>query len=222
MTDSSNSSNKVGRGNTITLPNEEGSRPRKQAAPSKRFSFTLYNFDEDWKKQISSWFHENDKFVVGLEICPKTLRKHLQGYAEFDKKCRPLVSMQKTWKGAHCEKSKGNRNSNIKYCSKDGDFLMQGFDLHTFECSAQGIIDWFKSCERDTLLYYRGDVPSLVVFRTQIFQAVFRGNEIKLPSNMTALRNAIDVAFHACLSGLWDGQDAEYREQLAQMFISVD
>ena len=222
MTDSSNSSDIVGRGNTITLPNEKESRPRKQAAPSKRYCFTIYKFNEEWKTQISSWFHANDKFVVGLEICPNTLRKHLQGYVEFEKKCRPLVSMQKEWKGIHVEKAKGNRNQNIKYCSKDGDFLMQGFDLHTFECSAQGIIDWFRSCERDMLLYYRGDVPSLVVFRTQIFHAVFRSKEIKLPSNMTALRNAIDVAFNACMDGLIDGQDAQYQDQLAQMFISVD
>ena len=108
---SSNSSNSsTGVGNTKPPP--------KQVSPAKRWCFTSFNVEEsninDIIKVIDS---SNSSSIIGLETCPNTGKKHLQGYIEFDNKVRPKNLFNDTT--IHWEKCKGNRDANIKYCSKE-------------------------------------------------------------------------------------------------------
>jgi hypothetical protein len=118
---SSNSSNSSkGLGNTSPTP-----KP-KQISPAKRFSFTCFDVSDeninDIKKYIDS---SNSSIIMGKEICPDTQKEHIQGYIEFSKKVRPKNLFKDTT--IHWEKSKGNRQSNIDYCKKDGDIIFQNF-----------------------------------------------------------------------------------------------
>lgn len=69
-------------------------------------------------------------FIVGKE---KTAdgRKHWQGYVEFKAKQRPMEIFKRDvfWRTAHWEKAKGNRQQNVAYCSKEGDFVSNGLQV---------------------------------------------------------------------------------------------
>lgn len=85
---------------------------------SKYWCFTSYNLNmEQWIKYFESY---EMKYIIGEETCPTTGRKHLQGYIESETKFRPLEKFKE--KDVHWEKRKGNREQNIKYCSKEGRF----------------------------------------------------------------------------------------------------
>ena len=115
---SSNSSNSStgDLGNTKTK-----SPPTKQISPAKRWCFTLNNYDDDDISSISSKFRDYcDVALFGAEVGEEGT-PHLQGYCEFTIKCRP--KSHGLSERIHWEKCKGNRDANIKYCSKDGDVL---------------------------------------------------------------------------------------------------
>lgn len=115
---SSNSSNSSkGEGNTITSPSSK----KKQISPAKRWCFTLNNYDDDDISSISSTFRDLCSIALfGAEVGDEGT-PHLQGYCEFSIKCRP--TSHGLTERIHWEKCKGNRDSNIKYCSKDNDVL---------------------------------------------------------------------------------------------------
>lgn len=98
----------------------------KQISPAKRWCFTWFDFPKDWESSNSSIFKylpdpERDFIIYGYEICPGTKRPHLQGYIEFHTKKRPLSTPFPT--GVNWLKCKGDRLSNLTYCSKDGRFI---------------------------------------------------------------------------------------------------
>lgn len=91
--------------------------PLKQISPSIRWCFTLNNHNEEDISSIVPVLREKAKlFVIGDEV-GENGTPHLQGYVEFLKKVRPL-SLFDTNK-IHWTKCRGNRDSNIAYCSKD-------------------------------------------------------------------------------------------------------
>lgn len=96
-------------GNTIPRANQ-----------SKYWCFT--SFSEDLDKIIHTLEKNKIKYIIGKEICPKTGKEHLQGYIESEKKIRPIESL-KLNKEIHWEKRQGNRDQNIKYCSKENNFV---------------------------------------------------------------------------------------------------
>jgi len=61
---------------------------------------------------------------VGRETCPDTGRKHYQGYIRFANP-RALGGMKKLHGTAHWEPCKGTEQQNIKYCSKEGDLIIE-------------------------------------------------------------------------------------------------
>ena len=63
--------------------------------------------------------------VIGREICPKTQKKHLQGYVYFENP-RSFKSVKKLFGNAHIERTKGTPEDNRDYCIKDGDFVEKG------------------------------------------------------------------------------------------------
>lgn len=92
---------------------------KKQISPAKRWCFVLNNYTDDDISAIKSLVLLSCSIgIVGKEIAPKTGTPHLQGYVEFNVKCRPVshgLTERICWL-----KCKGNRASNIDYCGKDG------------------------------------------------------------------------------------------------------
>lgn len=202
-------------GNTSSVvPDEESLARVNRISPSKRWCFTIFKFDESWKDVIGSVFHDEDKYCIGVEICPKTARKHLQGYVEFHKKCRPLNMMRNSFPGIHLEKCKGSRHQNIKYCCKDGDFVLKGFDLTQWSSDVKGIIAFWKSRERNLLsLYNDARLTAHEVFEVIVWRACFVNKEFEVPSNITTFRNNIEIAYYCCIGSHYPpGYDSEKRK----------
>lgn len=63
----------------------------------------------------------------GIETCPKTDKKHFQGYVEF-KKAFTMKSVKSIFNDntIHLEPRKGTQKQAIEYCEKDGDFYEFG------------------------------------------------------------------------------------------------
>lgn len=102
-------------GNTITKAS-----PSVRAVGCKRWCFTLNNYTVEQKEQLSLQFAKaNCKFVIGEEV-GEGGTPHLQGYIECDRRIRPIETFKTTQ--VHWEKCRGDRDSNIKYCTKDGKF----------------------------------------------------------------------------------------------------
>lgn len=97
---------------------------KKQISPAKRWCFTWNNYPADWNSSIVPIIGPVGNYIIGKEV-GESGTPHLQGYIEFHKKVRALsVGLPK---GIHWEKAKGNRDSNLKYCSKDGEYVASGF-----------------------------------------------------------------------------------------------
>lgn len=104
---SSNSSE--GGGNTISPPSS-------QISPAIRWCFTLNNYTDFEYSSIVYIFEAKARlFIIGDEVGDSGT-PHLQGYVEFKQKCRPLGLF--SFKRIHWEKSKGSKEENIAYCSK--------------------------------------------------------------------------------------------------------
>lgn len=76
-------------------------------------------------EEKEAWFNKSHMFkyaVFGREICPKTGKKHLQGYVALHKKMY-LTGVKKLFPRAHCEICQGNPEQNRKYCTKVSDYL---------------------------------------------------------------------------------------------------
>lgn len=129
----------VGKGNTITLP-------PKRIVPSKYWCFTYFyddNFNMETLETILSKVAE--KWIFGLEECPTTKKKHLQGYLEFKFKARPLECKLLKDYVMHWEKRKGTEQKNIDYCSKDGNFKTNIIFPEPLECIEEcNLYEWQK------------------------------------------------------------------------------
>jgi len=104
-------------GNTI-LPQER--IHKKQISPAKRWTFTYNNYTEsDYNHLINTFSSNQAKFIIGKEVGKKGT-PHLQGYLEWPNKIRPksIIKIE----GIHWECAKGNKQENIKYCSKEGKY----------------------------------------------------------------------------------------------------
>jgi len=99
----------IGSGGGNTKP------PRISAA--KNWCFTAYRLNP---QELIELIGSKGSYIFGEEKCPTTGTYHLQGYIEFKDKCRPLESVKSVH--IHWEKTKGTKDDNIKYCSKDGKF----------------------------------------------------------------------------------------------------
>lgn len=110
---SSDSSNEKGGGVILDPPS------KKQISPAKNWCFTLNNYSED---DISSIINQKNvmEYIIGKEVGEECGTPHLQGYIIFNKKLRPKKLFNEK---IHWEKAKGNKQSNIDYCSKEGDII---------------------------------------------------------------------------------------------------
>lgn len=102
-------------------------KPPKRISASKRWCFTLNNYtDEEYLTLLHNL--DGSSFIVGKEI-GESGTPHLQGYVEFKDKRR--MSENKVFnKRIHWEQSKGTRDQNIDYCTKDNDYFFIGFKIN--------------------------------------------------------------------------------------------
>lgn len=98
-----------GEGNTKTSPK------------SRNWTFTLNNYkDEEYNEIIATCHSKNWNYIFGKEI-GESGTPHIQGFINYDNTIR-FDTLKKIMNRAHIEKSRGNIDSNIVYCSKDGEY----------------------------------------------------------------------------------------------------
>lgn len=143
-----------GEGNTKTSP------PR-----FRRVCFTLNNYLEEDVVTLSQYFEKIDaNYIMGKEVGTECGTKHIQGYVEFKKMVR-FTTLKKIDDRIHWEKAIGDREANIKYCSKEGDFkstftvdrrtrLLQKYDTVIWKGWQQDVIDIIQSEPDSRTIYW--------------------------------------------------------------------
>lgn len=109
---------------------------RKKSAPravpasgrSRNWCFTLNNYEPTALSNIGLQM-EHAYCVMGEEVAPTTMMRHLQGYMSF-KSTRTFLQVKKAFLklglAPHIEIARGDSQSNLAYCSKDGKFTEFG------------------------------------------------------------------------------------------------
>lgn len=90
--------------------------------------FTIYPSDknEQWTPEGHELSYKQSqiiRYIIGQwEICPKTGRKHFQGYCQFLKRIQGRKVFQKALEGGKfwCQPARGSSEENAGYCSKQG------------------------------------------------------------------------------------------------------
>lgn len=90
---------------------------------AKRWCFTLNNYTEDEMVHLDHFFNTfGCEWIWGEEVGDgngvEKGTPHLQGYVEFPKRVRPVETVK--CPRVHWIRCKGNRASNVTYCTKDG------------------------------------------------------------------------------------------------------
>lgn len=95
-------------------------------SPSKYWCFTYNNYTKDTMDQLVHTFKDlKCKYIIGKEIGEENKTPHLQGYVEFKLKTRPMEKIPNN--KIHWEKRKGSEQDNIVYCSKENNYIVDGF-----------------------------------------------------------------------------------------------
>lgn len=90
--------------------------PAHRPVASKKWVFTCNNYTDTEVNIIRNTIGSLGSYFFGYEVGEEGT-PHLQGFVEFNKKCRPLECIKST--RFHWEKMKGDINSNLQYCSKE-------------------------------------------------------------------------------------------------------
>lgn len=104
----------VGSGNTTANPTNPS-----RGNFAKRWTFTLNNYSEEQFQNIKNICGTNGTYILGREV-GKEGTPHIQGYFECKKRIRAIQFFGV--KEIHFEVAKGNRDQNIAYCSKEGNY----------------------------------------------------------------------------------------------------
>lgn len=115
-----------------------------QDSQAKRWCFTLNNYSENDIKKLEQSFI-GEKYIIGKEI-GENGTPHLQGYINWNKQTR-LTALKKINNKIHWEKCKGNEKDNIKYCSKDGDYIIKGLKVEKPIKIITNLHPWQKEIE---------------------------------------------------------------------------
>ena len=99
-------------------------------SPALHWCFTCFNYDDDTESALQALYPDTIEYICyGREICPKTERRHLQGYIKFVKKMR-FSQVKKLFNvPPHIEKCKGTPSQNYLYCTKDDENAVELGDL---------------------------------------------------------------------------------------------
>lgn len=90
--------------------------------PKKAYCFTLNNYTEDEYSNIVRTCEDESRYaIVGKEVGERGT-PHIQGYIIFKKSYRFDTIKNRYLPRCHIEVAAGSVGSNVKYCSKDGEF----------------------------------------------------------------------------------------------------
>lgn len=174
-----------GLGNTNTKP--------LRIVPSKKWCFTLNNYTDEDLETLETQF-KNDLYIIGKEIGEQGT-PHLQGYVEFNKKVRPSEHIKN--KRIHWEKTKGNKEQNIEYCTKDNNYVtnikfkkplkdpLEGKELYEYQ---KEILELIKTEPNDrTINWYWEDEGNVgksaltkhILMNYKAIMVTGKGNDIK-------------------------------------------
>lgn len=106
--------------------------------------WTMFNY-EDHIDNIKQYITDNCEYgLFGIEVCPTTQRKHLQGYCYYRNPIQyPNKKFRNLLVGVHDEIARGSPAENKTYCSKGGDVWEHG------TCPQQGTrVDWSTAIEQ--------------------------------------------------------------------------
>ncbi len=95
-----------------------------KSKPSKQRNWCFTDFELlDWAAIYTEYADIIRYLCYGEEICPKTGKKHLQGWIQFNAQKR-MTAIKKVArsKKLHLEPCQGGEEENNKYCSKEGAF----------------------------------------------------------------------------------------------------
>lgn len=124
-------------GNTIS---PSGKKKIKTVNPAKRWCFTLNNYTEEEICSIVPIVCDKCNIGIIAKECGESGTPHLQGYIEFKTKTRPLTHFKT--KRIHWEKCKGNRQSNIDYCSKEGNVILYHGIEEPYTLELPNLYEW--------------------------------------------------------------------------------
>lgn len=114
--------------------------------PNRRtyYAFTLFNYEvNDLEKAFKQRLSDiSNKFLYGREVCPTTLKKHLQGFCALKKPMR--LTELKLPGNPHLEACKGDELSNLKYCCKDNDIVSKGYPKPVDILTDESLYTWQK------------------------------------------------------------------------------
>jgi len=123
-------------GNTVT------SSPPKQPSRKTFYCFTHHNYENQIDEIIRQYQSISKKGIIGFEICPTSGKKHLQGFIHLNKPMR--ITEIKIIGQPHFEACRGDEEQNIKYCSKEGNFIKWGFPKPLKILQDTELYDWQK------------------------------------------------------------------------------
>lgn len=117
----------------------------------KHWCFTYFP-KEDQKDLMDHTFEclrmYGPKGVLGREVCPTTGKVHFQGYIQTEQRVRPSEKFREILPGAHWEKARGSVEENLKYCTKEGSFLLWGMSPPLVVLAESQLYDWQKDIVR--------------------------------------------------------------------------
>lgn len=137
--------------------------PKKQISTAIRWCFTWNNYTEKDIVLLVPIINSLCKVAIVSKEVGESGTKHLQGYVEFKKRCRPVGLFDKA---THWEKAKGTKAQNVIYCSKEENIIIYiGFppkvktiptdDLYYWQKDIVKIVE--KEPDDRTIYWYHGD-----------------------------------------------------------------
>lgn len=112
---------------SLKVEGEGNTNKSSSPSPKSMFKFWCCTYFEDDNFIVNTfkdWIKKKSKYyIIGYETCPTTSKKHLQVFFEYNtKRGISFDSLKRQWPKTHFEPCKGNLESNLKYCSKEGEF----------------------------------------------------------------------------------------------------
>lgn len=102
--------------------NKSQPKDKQRVTPSKRWCYTRNNYGEKDMEIMETLFESHKiKFIMGYEIGEEKETPHIQGYLESPVKIRPIEKFKLPF-SCHWSAARSDREVNITYCSKGGDY----------------------------------------------------------------------------------------------------
>jgi len=134
----------------------------------KRVAFTLHDYTLKDIKRLCELAKESQYLVLGYETCPRTGRRHVQGFVNLIKKAKFTTVKNKIGSKCHIEQANGSDEQNKKYCEKEGASISFG------EPSTQGQRNDLKKVV-ETLLENDGVLSVVAERHPEAYVRYFRG-----------------------------------------------